>query len=222
MNNIVDELVRKVDKGTAEKMTPGKVLHLYGSEDSRYLKGVKAKAEKMGITPSWENTPPFILCVPYVVDRETCPKSRFSVIPGDRRCDLDCSDSPGMSCTAEAVSMILRALMPDPVQVCIIGRGHAVKGLAEDLLRGDNTVTVCHSKTNADGLRMLTRVADVTVNTARTLHPYYHFAPCTGSVLLDVSGSLSTWENSNTITYVGPRDIGRLNTALLINRLAKR
>lgn len=218
MNDIVDELVRKVDKDTAEKMTPGKVLHLYGSKGSRYLKGVKAKAEKMGAAVQWLTCPPpVILGVPYVVDKESYADEESYVIPDNRRDDLDCTDTDGLSCTAEACLWILQKLKAmDGKNVCVIGRGHAVQRLTDALLGQDATVTVCHSKTKDPTWPALW--ADVIVNSAPTTQPI----PTSDAIVLDISGGMERWSDCNVIHYFGPRDIGRLNTALLINRLAKR
>jgi len=220
MNDIVDTLVRDTDRWTGQILgnRAGTPLLLYGQKDSRYLKGVAAKAKGFGLAVRWFDCPPPILPgVPYVVDQESFPCGDYPVTPVSRGFDLDCGDTPGMSCTAEAVSRIIKALAGEHPHVCIIGRGHAVKGLAEDLLRQDCTVTVCHSKTR--NLQCASYYADIIVNSAPGAE--FGYGVCgPGNLILDLGGGLSRWEHSSLVTYIGPRDIGRLNTSILLNRFA--
>lgn len=220
-NNVVDKLVAKLDEQTrvAIEARPetfrSRKLLLVGSEESRYLKGVAAKARKLGL-----------LCEPYayqlnndlqifcVFDRETSELAWYE----GAYYDLDCLWNPNdPSCTAEACLWILEELnATEGAHVCIIGRGHAVKGLAERLLLRDATVTVCHSKTRDFTWPSLW--ADVIINSAPTMRPI----PTADCIVLDVSGEMERWSDCNLIHYFGPRDIGRLNISILLNRFVNR
>lgn len=222
MNELIHNLVTKIDEDTHRLIGPGSMipLSLFGSRKSRYLKGVNAKARKFRVPVRWFDCPLPIHFREgsFIVDKEElkiedwdCPAVY----------DLDNVFHHGLSCTAMACGMILDSLGPVAGKnVCIIGRGHAVKGLADALVAADATVTICHSK--SENLREIVMGADVLVNSAPKLHPYYGVGFKLGRVLLDISGSLCDWENSNIITYIGPQEIGRLNTALALNRFALR
>lgn len=222
MNELIHDLVVKIDEDTARLIGPGSMnpISLFGSRESRYLKGVNAKARKFRIPVRWFDCP-----LPehfgegrFVVDRESgCPENW----DGNAAYDLDNLFFPGLSCTAMACGTILDALGSIAGKnVCLIGRGHAVKGLADALVAADATVTICHSKTKS--LLDATYNADVIVNAAPDTRPLYDITKNVGSVVLDISGSLDRWNDSGLLTYIGPRDIGRLNTSLVLNRFATR
>lgn len=219
-NNVVDKLVAKLDEQTrvAIEARPetfrSRKLLLVGSEESRYLKGVAAKAKKLGL-----------LCEPYEerLDndfRSFCAFDRETSEPWYEGAyyDLDCLWDPNdPSCTAEACLWILEELnATEGAHVCIIGRGHAVKGLAERLLLRDATVTVCHSKTR--DITWPSLWADVIINSAPTMRPI----PTADCTVLDISGGMERWGESNLLNYFGPQDIGRLNISILLNRFVNR
>lgn len=225
MNELIDELVADLDERTRvalEGRAHETAIHLYGSRESRYLKGIAGKAKKFCVPVRWFDCPPPLHPEePFIADTESIPEEYCVCIPGDRTLDLDCIGQEGLSCTAEACMYILRALRAvEGKHVCIIGRGHAVKKMATRLVYCDATVTVCHSKT--ENLREIVMGADVLVNSAPKLHPYYDVGFKLGRVLLDISGGLHDWKDSNLITYIGSQDIGRLNTSLVLNRFATR
>lgn len=225
-NNVVDKLVAKLDEQTrvAIEARPetfrSRKLLLVGSEESRYLKGVAAKARKLGLRNEWwtpaaeddyhtfpvfdlETSQPWYDGNYYDLDNMFTDKAH-----GMR---------DGMSCTAEACLWILEELKAtEGVHVCMIGRGHAVKGLAERLLLRDATVTVCHSKTR--DITWPSLWADVIINSAPTMRPI----PTADCIVLDVSGGMERWGESNLLNYFGPRDIGRLNISILLNRFVNR
>ena len=219
-NNVVDKLVAKLDEQTrvAIEARPetfrSRKLLLVGSEESRYLKGVAAKAKKLGL-----------LCEPYEerLDndfRSFCAFDRETSEPWYEGAyyDLDCLWNPNdPSCTAEACLWILEELKAtEGVHVCMIGRGHAVKGLAERLLLRDATVTICHSKTR--DITWPSLWADVIINSAPVTQPI----PTSDAIVLDISGGMERWSDCNVIHYFGPRDIGRLNISILLNRFVNR
>lgn len=225
MNELIDKLVADLDERTRvalEGRAHETAIHLYGSRESRYLKGIAGKAKKFWVPVRWFDCPPPLYPDhPFIADTESIPEEYCVCIPEDKTLDLDCIGQSGLSCTAEACMYILRALNAmEGKHVCIIGRGHAVKHLANRLLYRNATVMVCHSKTR--DLLSCTYWADVIVNGAPGTQPLSDVTRSRNSVVLDISGSLSSWENSNIMTYIGPRDIGRLNTSLVLNRFATR
>lgn len=222
MNELIHDLVAKIDEDTDRLIGPGSMipLSLFGSRKSRYLKGVNAKARKFRVPVRWFDCPLPIHFREgsFIVDKEELKIEEWD---GPAAYDLDNVFHPGMSCTAMACAAILDALGPVAGKnVCIIGRGHAVKGLADALVAADATVTVCHSKTKS--LLDATYNADVVINATPGTHPLYDITKSVGNVVLDISGSLDAWKGSGLLTYVGPQEIGRLNTALALNRFALR
>ena len=224
IDEIVDELDTETRKGLAyeEHMNH---LCLFGKRDSRYLKGVAAKAKKFWIPVRWfDCPPPTDPGAAYLVDGESYPLSENgSTDPAYPRHDLDrtgIDNESHLSCTAEACLEILDHIPgTEGKHVCIIGRGHAVQMLGNALLyRTDCTVTVCHSKT--ENLREVVATADIVINSAPRLNPYTDVGFKLNRILLDISGALSDWEDSNLLTYIGPREIGRVNTSVVLNRFA--
>lgn len=222
MNELIEKLVAGIDEDTARLLGPGTTtpLHLFGSRESRYLKGANAKARKFHVPVRWFDCP-----LPYFFREGSFVADRESVAMESWECpaayDLDNLFHDGLSCTAMACLTILDAMGSLPGKnVCIIGRSHAVKGLAQSLVARDATVTICHSKTR--DLLGATYNADIIINAAPNTHPLVDVTKGTGNVVLDISGSLDKWDGSNLLTYIGPQEIGRLNIALTLNRFALR
>jgi hypothetical protein len=204
----------ELDQKTREKGT-GATLQLFGSMSSRYLNAIFTRAISLDLMVRHSAEAPGIYSHgPVVVDRETVHP--IPLLPFGEY-DLDHIDFAGPSCTSEAARRIIRVFKPDNPHVCIIGRGHSVKGLAEGLLEDDATVTVCHSKTR--DLIRAAAFADVVVNSAPLPEAVcYNLCFNRGDLLLDISGGLARWRDSNLLTYIGPEDIGRLNISILLNR----
>ena len=223
IKGLVDELVDEIDGDTAERLNGNdhfQDLCLYGSRESRYLKGIAAKARQFDIAVRWfDCPPPTHPDGPYIVDVESFGNSNLYRIPAVRSYDLDCTSGDYLSCTAEACLELLNRLADvTGKHVCIIGRGHAVQRLRDNLLYANATVTVCHSKTA--NMREVAATAEIVVNSAPRLHAYCDVGFKLRRIILDISGALKEWEDCELLTYVGPREIGRLNTALTLNRLA--
>lgn len=227
VKKLIDELVGSYEGLIREKLdgiAHDKNLCLYGKQDSRYLKGVAAKAKKFWIPVRWFDCPPPPRPYePFLVDLESFKEEHVVVVPGYEDFDLDdigIGSEDYISCTAEACVAILRRIAElEGKRICIIGRGHAVQRLADALLHGyDATVTVCHSKTKE--LREIVATADIVINSAPRLNPYRDVGFKVDRILLDISGALCDWEDSNLLTYIGPREIGRVNTAIVLNRFA--
>lgn len=216
MKNIINQLVAEIDEETRQ-IGSNDILYLVGAPISRYMEGIAGRAKKLGLRTMFIHPKVEVdgFCV---YDTETVKDFRY-IRPGY---DLDALYVDGLSCTAKAVMMILRQLCDDLCgrHVCVIGRGHSVKGLAEILLTNDCTVTVCHSKTKELG--HATFPADVIVNSAPKTHGISGVLPAVGTIILDISGRLAVWEDFALVDYIGPQDIGRLNISILLNRFAVR
>lgn len=139
--------------------------------ESPFTRAVRRKAEKLGVTCVDDPTG-----VPVIVDTEVYPGMPFI----EKWQDIDRTYYDGLSCCAEAVLETLGDV--SGLHVCVVGRGHAVQGLAEILLDRDATVTVCHSKTQ--NLRMATLAADILV-VAAPIEPW----PVIDKVVVDVAGT---------------------------------
>lgn len=209
--NVVDRLVEKLDRETGEKGS-AQTLQMFGSEDSRYLNAVENRARKLGLRVARGTEAPVYVYEPVIVDTETIDS--FPTTPF-KSYDLDGVMSDLASCTSEAVRMILDKLLLCSPHVYIIGRGHAVKGLAAGLLEDDATVTVCHSRTR--WLAEIAGIADVVVNSAPEI-PDTEFIFDRCCTLVDISGGLSRYKHSGELTYIGPGEVGRLNVSILLNR----
>lgn len=219
MKDTIDRLVAELDAETRQVGSVG-ILCLVGALDSRYLKGAAAKAKKLGLNAL--HVPPGTAVDGFVVyDTETAKGPHF-IRPLH---DLDALSTGYTSCTADAVGrLLLRYYGPNSLQgkhVCIVGRGHAVKGLSALLLVLDCTVTICHSHTRE--LYRIAHGADVMVLAA----PVPKSVPtgCAGvDLVLDVSGARECMEAyiKEAGEYVSAQDIGRLNTSVLLNRFVKR
>lgn len=225
VKKLIDELVGEIDTYTRKWLAYEvhmKNLCLYGKRDSRYLKGVAAKAKKFCIPVRWfDCPPPQRPDEPFLVDLESFDDESLYYYPVPPGLDLDCTRlRDQLSCTADACLDILRHITTlRGKHICIIGRGHSVKRLGHRLLHNyDATVTVCHSKT--ENLREIVATADIVINSAPRLNPYSDVGFKLNRILLDISGALCDWEDSNLLTYIGPREIGRVNTAIVLNRFA--
>ena len=219
MKETIDKLVAEIDADTRANLEDAgkRTLQLFGAQDSPYLKAVFSKAAAMGVNVRWSSEAPGIYSAgPVVYDRETVQPKEPLIPFGDD--DLDGMQCGRSSCTAQAVGLIIERLRPRNPHVCIVGRGHAVKGLAEDLLKKDCTVTICHSKTR--NLVDSAHPADVVVNCAPgdPFLDYVTLGNC--NLLLDISGGMNKCDLGNHIDYVGLREIGRVNTSILMSRFA--
>lgn len=146
-----------------------------------------------------------------VVDFEhlTCSPDSIMLLKSQ---DIDCSYYDGVSACAEATAALLsNAVNLHGKHVLIIGRGHAVKGLPELLIKQNAAVSVVHSKSSQKLVQELCKTADVVINAAPSI-PY--FLSCKG-LLLDI-GNVANYEAE---TYFN--GIGMLTIAYLLKRCVK-
>lgn len=182
-------------------------LGLYGPEDSRYLNLVARRAEEKGIKTAWV-AGPTPGCAAYVADTEA-GWPLWDLSPEE---DVDNIRYTGLSCCAAGM---LRHIYSSPGwRVCIIGRGHAVQGLAE-ALRGYE-VDWCSST----ALDMAYRVAraDIIVNSADAVTEEVLGAVPAQSTVIDISGSMEPLRDL-VADYVPWGYVGRWNIAELLRRV---
>lgn len=180
-------------------------LTLVGSEESQFLKAIARKARKLGIWCS------FVLSEhrPVVVDTETAPNFCEMISP---KRDIDCIDHPGLSSCAQAIRDVLSAVGVAGKTVCIVGRGHAVQGLAPVLTEMDATVMVAHSKTR--NLEAITSSADILVIAAPVTAADVTLTEDT--MVVDLVGQFKSLVLPEK--YIG--DVGKLTTSILLYRAA--
>lgn len=198
---------------------------LVGKEDSIFLNLVAKRCKHFGIAPIFQYPKVDILrtpsCCAVVFDTDDkCVNvlCHSAVMLGD----VDCVNTTGMSSVAEATYELLQgANLVSGKSICIIGRGHAVQGLAEQLIRGDATVTVCHSKTRLDLLSFkgspqmfMYPIADVVICAAPGINGHV----CAKELVVDISGAATgKCVNKDALYFSG---IGPLTIATLVNRIA--
>ena len=141
----------------------------------------------------------------YVGEVELCPEQ-----------DVDNLYNPGMSCVAEAAYEVLsNCFALDGKVVTIVGRGHAVQGLAEKLIALNATVTIAHSHTEDIGLAM--KNTDIVVLAT----PVVEAIPDAKELVLDIGCAMSP----DMVDALRPgcqyeSHIGKLTNAILLARVA--
>lgn len=186
-------------------------LGLYGPEDSKYLCLVAHRAAVKGIKTAWVNGPT-PGCVAYVADTD----AGWPMWDLTRDEDVDCIQHTGPSCCAIGVLWYIYSL-PRDRRVCIIGRGHAVQGLAE-ALRGYE-VDQCSST----ALDMAYRVAraGIIVNSADAVTEEVLGAVPASAIVIDISGSMEPLSD-RVADYVPRAYVGSWNIAELLRRVRMR
>lgn len=186
-------------------------LGLYGPEDSKYLRLVARRAAEKGIKTAWVNGPT-PGCVAYVADTDA-GRPMWDLTHEE---DVDNIQHPGLSCCVVVVLRYIYSL-PRDRRVCIIGRGHAVQGLAEAL--HGHEVDQCSST----ALDMAYRVAraDVIVNSADAVTEEVLGAVPASAVVIDISGSMAPVKD-RVADYVPRGYVGAWNIAELLRRVRVR
>lgn len=214
--NIPDTIVKAaaqshLNEVATKTYTPS--LLLVGSHSSPFLRSVNRLAQEVGMDAHiLSYLPPLIGDCKVVVDRETCD----TVVHLPAEADVDNLYNPGTSCVAEATYELLSALMDlDGKTITIVGRGHAVKGLAEKLIESNSTVTIAHSHTK--DLYKAMNGQDVVV-LATPVVPAF---PLVNELVLDIGGTLP----KKMVDQLPPGcqyegRIGRLTNSILLARVA--
>lgn len=214
MNQLIKKLADDLDNQTRVlPPNPGTLL-LLGSPDSIFLNAIAEKAKKLGIDCEYTYN---FKSQPYqgiVVDIETAPRDcRYLV---SESADIDKSFHGGLSSVAQAVLAVL--LANDLIvgkDITIVGRGHAVQGLAESLTDNDATVTVAHSKTTS--LFKATENRDVVIYATPTITQDISYS--TRSLVIDLGNSVP---HPDRLSCPYVNRIGQLTTSILLNRFVRR
>ncbi len=206
LSDIVTLVSSIIDIATSGN-SKGKRLILVGG-NTPFLNAIRKKATKLGIQCTDQMGIEVDSKTPVVFDTEVeAPQFLFP-----READVDEIVHNGTSCCAQAIfDLFANAKKFNGENVTIIGRGHAVQGLAEALNSFlDCTVTVCHSKTRS--LYDSTLFAKVIV-VAAPVKPE-DVAPLTGKYVIDLTGAFKGAVDAEH--YVG--NIGKLTTSILLKR----
>lgn len=214
MTELIKKLSAELDKQTATLApTAGKLL-LLGSPDSVFLKAVAKKATALGI--DYDHTQlPLGAYQGVIVDTETVIDGAAARFYADGKMDIDNSFHPGMSAVSQAVLTLL--LATDRVEgkdITIVGRGHAVQGLAQHLIDNHATVTVAHSKTSC--LYGATTGQDVVIYATPTITGVV--PDNTHDLVIDL-GNAYPHPDRLSCPYVNK--IGQLTTSMLLNRFVR-
>lgn len=187
-------------------------LGLYGPEDSKYLRLVARRADENGIKTAWV-AGPTPGCVAYIADTD----AGWPMWDMTREEDVDFIQHPGLSCCAEGVLRYIYTESPG-WRVCIIGRGHAVQGLAETLKGYE--INQC-SSTALDMSYRVSR-ADIIVNSAAVVAREVLDAVPALAMVIDISGSMGPWGGTDGCKYVPRGYVGAWNLTELLRRVQKR
>lgn len=161
-------------------------VHVVGSNESYYVKALCKKLSSLGIevVQHYPQLRTWVLGHREPVIYDTDDKSiRTTFLRGLQ--DVDAiNNAEGTSSCAYAIYRLLNeAGLIAGKNITIIGRGHAVQNLHNLLIRGDATVTVCHSKTQE--VTAHCDLADVVIVAAPNIGvPIY-----ADELILDISGA---------------------------------
>ena len=227
LKHIVREKKAYLDMRTADYCNRSnnlKSVVLVGKADSVFLSLVAKRCVYFGIQPIFQypqvdvlRTPSHSAVVFDTDDKTVTTRCSSAIMLGD----VDCVNTAGMSSVAEATYELLQgANLVSGKSICIIGRGHAVQGLAEALTKWDATVTVCHSKTQLnpvftnDGERKIYPAADIVICAA----PQLDGVILAHELVVDLSwAAKDACINKKAVYFSG---IGPLTIATLVNRIA--
>ena len=148
--NIIDEIVEEYHK----KLGPCRAtLQICGN--SPFTRALMRRCCDWGVPFAVVNDTDW--CYPVVVDYEVEPGAHAGH-------DIDDSYDYALPACAVGILRLCERLGVSGKVVTIIGRGRAVKGLAEALLADDATVCVCHSKTPEEWIGWLYGRSDIVVD----------------------------------------------------------
>lgn len=190
-----------------------KYLGLIGPADSVYLRLIQREAEAAGL-PVLRVSQRDERCGCYVIDSE----AGGADIRLTAEEDIDCVQHPGLSCVAEAALDHIRRMDLAYANVGLIGRGHAVQGLAEELVKNGHTVLPCNRELDP---WLTLSAAKIIINSAPLATPRlikaidakrYH--------IIDISGALEPLTQSPDWKgfYISRGEIGKKNVEILLDR----
>ncbi len=184
------------------------ILGLYGPEDSKYLRLVARRAAEKGIKTAWVDGPT-PGCVAYVADTD----AGWPMWDLSHEEDVDNIKHPGLSCCAAEALMHTNSV--PGWTVCIIGRGHAVQGLADAMMELGYMVNQCSS--TALDMRYRAARAELIVNSAPAVDESVLWTIAPRTAVIDIDGGMGRLRGR--IGYVSREDIGAQNIAELLRRV---
>lgn len=187
-------------------------LGLYGPEDSKYLCLVARRAAAKGIKTAWV-AGPTPGCVAYVADTDA-GWPMWDLSPEE---DVDNIQHLGLSCCA--AEALMHANRVPGWTVCIIGRGHAVQGLADAMMARGYMITQCSS--TALDMRYRAARAELIINSAPAVDESVLWTIAPRTAVIDVSGSMEPLRD-RVADYVPRGYVGRWNIAELLRRVRVR
>ena len=190
-----------------------KYLGLIGPEDSVYLRLIQREAEAAGLL-ALRVSQRDERCGCYVIDSE----AGGADIQLTAEEDIDCVQHPGLSCVAEAALWYFDRMSIPYETVGLIGRGHAVQGLAEKLAKDSHIVLPCNQAMDPV-FALLT--AQIIINSAPTATlGLLDAVGVNRSLIIDISGALEPlpqragWKG----IYISRGEIGKKNVEILLDR----
>ena len=178
--SIIDEIVEEYH---AKLGACRSTLQICG--DSPFTRALAKRCREWGVPYAMvEDTDPGY---PVVVDYEVKPGAHAG---------HSIDDAYTLSACAEGILRLCERIGVAGKVVTIVGRRHAVKGLAAALLAADATVCVCHSKTEPGVAEWFEEMADVIVDSS-------------------ASDGINIFKTGEVFSNAG---IGRLTTAILAYR----
>lgn len=209
---IINGLAKQHLNAVAAKSDKPSLL-LVGSHSSPFLRSVNRLAQGVGVDSHiLSYVPPLLGNTRVVIDHETYPG--LTTLPAEA--DVDNLYNPGTSCVSEAAfELLFNTVALEGKTVTIVGRGHAVKGLAQKLIDLNATVTICHSHTPNLYREMYDR--DVVILATPTITEM----PWASELVLDIGGALpSKWRRELPQNCQYEDRIGKLTNAILLARVA--
>ena len=187
-------------------------LGLYGPEDSRYLNLVARRAAENGIKIAWV-AGPTPGCAAYIADTDA-GWPLWDLSPEE---DVDRIQHPGLSCCADGILRYSGRVLG--WTVCIIGRGHAVQGLADAMMGLGFMVNQCSST----ALDMAFRVAraEIVINSASEVSKEVLDAVRNKTAVFDVGGGMESLK-ARLLGYIPRGAIGSWNVDELLCRARER
>ena len=179
---------------------------LYGSEDSRFLKGVRGRAAKHGI--DCVLTDKIKPCEFYICDWETFPEHKE--LPYGFNLDYP------VPAVAVATVNLASGQYKDLTgkTVLIIGRGNATQGMPQLFLNKNATPIIAHSKT--DNLLALILIADIVVNAAPPVDLEDYRTILKNKLLIDLVGKTPAKLFEHIIDA---GTVGKETTRLIVNKM---
>lgn len=207
MKHLIDSLVRQYDEDTLAGAK--KPIALVGDVDAPFVRALRSKAKRLGVTTLCMDK--YLPGMLNIIDVETGPKPVF-MRPED---DMDHIMNKGISAVAQATLELLMKIGLAGEHVVIVGRGHAVRGLASRLLAEDASITVCHSMTTY--LHDSTMPGSILV---LATPPEVELDVCiyNKSVIIDIGNTLQGTLAASGAGYISGYELGKLTTSILMNR----